>query len=100
MQVIITAWPYSTLIIPTLDILNYGNVVNNASQNMINLMDKPIESIEIDFEDAKLPAYFIKGGEGKRPTLIAMGGFDSTMEEVYCWIGAKAVEYGWKLSYF
>ena len=68
--------------------------------SMTELMDKPIESIEIDFEDAKLPGYFISGGEGKRPTLIAMGGFDSTMEEVYCWIGTKASEYGWNCLVF
>lgn len=68
--------------------------------NMIKLMENPIENIEIDFEDAKLPGYFISGGEGKRPTLIAMGGFDSTMEEVYCWIGAKASEYGWNCLIF
>lgn len=67
---------------------------------MIQLMDNPIETVEIDFEDAKLPAYFISGGEGKRPTLIAIGGFDSTMEEVYCWIGAKAREYGYHCLIF
>lgn len=69
-------------------------------QSMINLMDNPIEIIEIDFEGAKLPGYFISGGEGKHPTLIAMGGFDSTMEEVYCWIGAIAAEYGWHCLVF
>ena len=69
-------------------------------QKMITLMDNPIESIEIEFEDAKLPAYFISGGEGKRQTLIAVGGFDSTLEELYCWIGAIAREYGWHCLIF
>ena len=68
--------------------------------NMIKLMDNPIETVEIDFEGAKLPAYFISGGKGKRPILIAMGGFDSTMEEVYCWIGTKTAEYGWHCIIF
>jgi pimeloyl-ACP methyl ester carboxylesterase len=35
-----------------------------------------------------------------RPTLIALGGFDSTMEEVYGWIGAAAGEYGWHCLIF
>jgi pimeloyl-ACP methyl ester carboxylesterase len=69
-------------------------------QKMITLMDNPIESIEIEFEDAKLPAYFISGGEGKRQTLIAVGGFDSTLEELYCWIGANAAQYGWNCLIF
>ena len=67
---------------------------------MIALMDQPIECLDIDFEGARLPAYFISGGAGKRPTLIALGGFDSTMEEVYCWIGAAAADYGWNCLIF
>ncbi|HXY87592.1 MAG TPA: alpha/beta hydrolase [Candidatus Acidoferrales bacterium] len=67
---------------------------------MIQLMDTPIGCLDIDFEGAKLPAYFVSGGEGKRPTLIALGGFDSTMEEVYCWIGAAAADYGWNCLIF
>jgi pimeloyl-ACP methyl ester carboxylesterase len=68
--------------------------------HMIRLMDQPIESFDIDFEGAKLPVYFIAGGEGKRPTLIALGGFDSTMEEIYGWIGPVAVQYGWHCLIF
>ena len=67
---------------------------------MVQLMDNPIECLDIDFEGAKLPAYFVSGGEGKRPTLIALGGFDSTMEEVYCWIGTAAADYGWHCLIF
>ncbi len=68
--------------------------------HMIRLMDQPIESFDIDFEGARLPAYFIAGGEGKRPTLIALGGFDSTMEEAYGWIGPVAAQYGWHCLIF
>src|SRR5215472_14770477 len=68
--------------------------------HMIRLMDQPIESFDIDFEGARLPAYFIAGGEGKRPTLIALGGFDSTMEEIYGWIGHVAAQYGWHCLIF
>jgi len=72
---------------------------------MIPLMDVPIQCVEIDFdisrhEKARLPAYFVAGGDGPRPTLIALGGFDSTMEELYCWIGAAAPAYGWNCLMF
>ena len=64
------------------------------------LMSLPIECLDIDFEGVRLPAYFISGGGGKRPTLIALGGFDSTMEEVYHLIGGGAAEYGWNCLIF
>jgi pimeloyl-ACP methyl ester carboxylesterase len=48
----------------------------------------------------QLPGYFVSGGEGRRPTLIALGGFDSTLEEVYCWVGAAAADYGWNCLVF
>jgi len=70
------------------------------------LMSMPIECLDIDFEGAKLPAYFISGGGGisgdggKLPTLIALGGFDSTVEELYHFIGAAAAEYGWNCLIF
>ena len=67
---------------------------------MIALMDVPVECVEIDFEGARLPAYFVSGGDGQRPTLIALGGFDSTIEELYCWIGAAAKAHGWNCLMF
>lgn len=65
-----------------------------------SLMSPPIEVLEIPFEDARLPGYFVSGGEGKRPTLIAMGGFDSSGEEVYHFIGRAAAERGWHCLIF
>jgi pimeloyl-ACP methyl ester carboxylesterase len=68
---------------------------------MTTLLERPIESLDIEFEDAKLPAYFVPaGGEGPRPTLIALGGFDSTMEELYGYVGAMAADYGWHCLIF
>ncbi len=67
---------------------------------MIVLMDTPIECVDIDFEGARLPAYFVRAGDGPRPTLIALGGFDSTMEELYCWIGDAAPEHRWNCLMF
>lgn len=65
-----------------------------------SLMSPPIEVVEIPFEGVKLPGYFVSGGQGKRPTLIAMGGLGSSGEEVYHWIGAAAAERGWHCLIF
>ena len=67
---------------------------------MTELSDTPHERISVAFEDAELPALFVSGGDGPRPTLIALGGFDSTLEEVYCWIGPAAIEHGWHCMIF
>ena len=68
--------------------------------SMLDLTDTPHERVGIEFEGAALPALFASGGEGPRPTLIALGGFDSTLEEVYNWIGPAAVERGWHCLVF
>lgn len=73
--------------------------VENFS-NMIELSEHPIERVDIPFENALLPAYYIPSGRINRPTLIAIGGFDSTKEEVYSWIGATAKDYGWNCLIF
>lgn len=64
------------------------------------LTEHPVEKVEIPFENAVLPGYFVSAGRENRPTLIAIGGFDSTMEEVYCWLGAVARSYGWNCLIF
>ena len=69
-------------------------------RHMIPLAARPIECVDVVFEGAALPAYFVSGGEGVRPTLIALGGFDSTMEEVYGFIGAAAADHGWHCFIF
>jgi pimeloyl-ACP methyl ester carboxylesterase len=68
---------------------------------MASLLERPIEILDIDFEGAKLPAYFVCAAkEGPRPTLIALGGFDSTMEELYGYIGSAAADHGWNCLIF
>ncbi len=48
------------------------------------LLPYPPESVEIPFDNARLPGYFVPGaGEGPRPTLLAMSGFDGSGEELY-----------------
>lgn len=60
----------------------------------------PIEPIEIPFEGATLPGYFVLGGEGKCPTLIAITGFDGSGEELYHLIGGAAAAHGWNCLMF
>jgi hypothetical protein len=67
---------------------------------MIPLMDWAIDCVAIPFGATSLPGYFVSAGTEPRPTLIALGGFDSTKEEVYCWIGAAAAEHGWNCLIF
>ena len=68
--------------------------------DMVDLSEQPIEIVDIPFENAKLPGYFLPSEQSDRPTLIAIGGFDSTKEEVFFWIGAAARAYGWNCLIF
>lgn len=64
------------------------------------LFSPPIEVVDIPFENAHLPAYFLSGGEGKRPTLLVVNGGDSTSEEMVHFIGFAAVQRGWNCLVF
>lgn len=69
-------------------------------QHAASLTSPPIEVLSIPFEGTHLPGYFVSGGEGTRPTLIALGGFDSSGEEIYHFIGRAAAERGWHCLIF
>jgi pimeloyl-ACP methyl ester carboxylesterase len=60
----------------------------------------PVEPIKIPFEGHKLPGYFVRSRLSSAPTLIAHGGFDSTAEELYHWIGVHAVARDWNCLIF
>jgi pimeloyl-ACP methyl ester carboxylesterase len=64
------------------------------------LNNPKIEPIGIPFEGVNLPGYFVKAGNGKAPTLIAMSGFDGSAEELCHMIGAVAPEQGWNCLIF
>jgi hypothetical protein len=64
------------------------------------LCNPPIEVLEIPYGECKLPGYFLSGGPGHRPTLVAVGGFDSTGEELIHHIGFAAAERGWNCLIF
>jgi len=64
------------------------------------LFSPPIEVVDIPFEGAHLPGYFLSAGPSKLPTLLVINGGDSTNEEMVHWIGFAAVERGWNCLIF
>ena len=66
----------------------------------IELFSPPIEVVDIPFGDAKLPAYFLSGGQPKAPTLLVINGGDSTNEEMVHFIGFAAAQRGWNCLVF
>ena len=71
-----------------------------------SLFEPPVELIEVPFEQGSLPGYFglapgtAGHGGGSRPTLIGVGGFDSSAEELYFHLGAPGAERGWNVFVF
>jgi pimeloyl-ACP methyl ester carboxylesterase len=71
-----------------------------------------VEPVEIPYDQTKLPGYFYSSSNNddddttsswsrqKRPTLIAHGGFDSTLEELYSSAAAPALERGYNCMTF
>lgn len=60
----------------------------------------PAEPIAIPFEGHELPGYLVRCARSPAPTLIAHGGFDSTAEELYHWIGVHAAVRDWNCVIF
>ena len=72
------------------------------------LFDPPVERIGIPFGGGSLPGYLVRpavpespgGTSGSAPTLIGVGGFDSSAEELYFHLGAPGAERGWNVFVF
>jgi pimeloyl-ACP methyl ester carboxylesterase len=72
------------------------------------LLYPPVHRVEVPFADGRLPGYLANarepagasGEEMRRPTLIVVGGFDSSAEELYFRLGAAGVERGWNVFAF
>jgi len=64
------------------------------------LFTPPIEAIDIPFDSARLPGYFLTAGQPKRPTLLVLNGGDSTNEEMVHWLGFAAIARGWNCFVF
>ena len=61
-----------------------------------------VESIEIPYEGTSLPGhmYTVDENKNRRPTLIVHGGFDSTLEELYTFAAAPALQRGYNCLTF
>lgn len=66
------------------------------------LMDTPVETVEIAFEDGSLPGYFFRpaADSGRRATVLLTGGYDGTCEELYFANGAAALARGYNVLAF
>jgi len=66
------------------------------------LLSPPVQFVNVHFEDKILPGYFWRPQEDNqtRPTLIAAGGNDSALEEVFWIVGLAAVRRGYNFFTF
>jgi alpha/beta hydrolase family protein len=79
---------------------------SNATQTEVfrqgaALLASPPEIVEIPFEGTTLPGYhFRAAGADPRPTVILLGGYDGTVEELYFFNGAAALARGYDVLAF
>jgi dienelactone hydrolase len=66
------------------------------------LLDVPLEPLEIPYQTGSLPGYFLRAGSDSRPraTVILTGGYDGTCEELYFSNGAAALARGYNVLAF
>jgi hypothetical protein len=64
------------------------------------LFSPPIEPVKIPYEGGSMPGYFLRGGDGKRPTLIVMNGSDAQNVDTFAFGGAAAQGRGWNALLF
>jgi alpha-beta hydrolase superfamily lysophospholipase len=50
---------------------------------------------DVPLAEGTMPAWFFSGGEGRRPLVVSVGGYDGTAEESYFWNAAAAVARGY-----
>lgn len=67
------------------------------------LMDTPVQIVQIPYEGTTLPGYFLKAADEtgvRRATVIGLGGYDGTAEEVYFYFAAPALARGYNVLIF
>ncbi|MFJ4919536.1 alpha/beta hydrolase family protein [Streptomyces sp. NPDC088725] len=74
----------------------------DAFARAVELMERPVRSVSIPYEDTTLPGYlFLVDDSGTpRPTLIYNSGFDSTLEESYFVLAAASNQRGYNVLAF
>ena len=71
-------------------------------QRAAALMDRPVITVAIPYEDTKIPGYLclVDYSGAKRPLLMVHSGFDGTVEELYAQIAVFALERGYNCLLF
>lgn len=65
------------------------------------LAEPPVEVVAVPFGEASLPGYLVPPAAGDpRGTLVVVGGFDSSAEELYFQLGVPGAERGWQVLVF
>jgi alpha-beta hydrolase superfamily lysophospholipase len=64
------------------------------------LLEPAGEALEIEFEGARLPAYLFRADGERRPLLIALSGYDSTLYESFYAVAAPALRRGYHCLVF
>jgi pimeloyl-ACP methyl ester carboxylesterase len=79
----------------------YRQQSRETFQRSLGCVPTRTEIIAIPFEGVTMPGYFVRGGEGEaRPTLLVLGGYDSTAEELMLWLGEACGARGWNALVF
>jgi pimeloyl-ACP methyl ester carboxylesterase len=62
-------------------------------------VDHQFEDVGYDLDGRRMPAYWIapSGTAAPGPTLVAMSGFDGTLEELYFEVGLAGLQRGWRV---
>lgn len=71
-------------------------------QKAATRLDPPGELVEIPYEGTTLPGCFLRADDSEepRPTLIATDGYDSTLHEMYFYLGLPALRRGYNVLLF
>jgi alpha-beta hydrolase superfamily lysophospholipase len=83
--------------------LKHSNTAQTAAfRSAAELMDAPVETITIPYEGTTLPGYFLRPDDSGRPraTVVLIGGYDGTCEELYFFNGAAALARGYNVLAF
>jgi len=78
----------------------YLRLSRQAFHAAAKLFSPPIEMVDIPFENAHLPGYFLSAGSSGLPTLLIINGGDSTNEEMVHWFGFAALARRWNCLVF
>ena len=100
-----TYWGATTMYIAPTDPRNRSSYEKERTcfREAAKLFDPQIEIVNIPYEnDRTLPGYFIPGGPKgeKRPTLLVLGGGDTSVEELYCMAAVGAQRRGYNALMF